>query len=120
MAISSSSRSFCPTSTLSAALPSNLAAAGIHGPWFLALDHSGIIAELNVPTAAMPGPDKSRYAFDTLGELYTVLNRVYALGVGLPDGPLLEFELRVADIPGRPKPNDWSCRGLGRAFFAIA
>jgi hypothetical protein len=59
----------------------HLAAAGIHGPWFLALDHAGIIAELGLPAAAMPGPGKARYAFDTLGELYVALNRVYALGM---------------------------------------
>jgi hypothetical protein len=77
----------------------HLAAAGTFGPWFLALDHAGIIAELGLPAAAMPGPGNIRYAFDTLGELYAMLTRVYALSVSLPDAPLREFELRVADLP---------------------
>ena len=80
----------------------HLAAVGIHGPWFLALDDASIIAELGLPAAAMPGPGNTRYAFGTLGELYAVLNRVYALGVSLPDAPLREFELRVADLPRTP------------------
>src|SRR5208282_1321193 len=77
----------------------HLAAAGVRGPWFLALDHAGMIAELGLPAAPMPGPGKTRYAFDTLGELYAALARVYALGVSLPDAPLREFEIRVADLP---------------------
>ena len=52
---------------------------------------SAIIAELGLPATAMPGPGKTRYAFDTLGELYATLNRVYALGVSLPNAPLQEF-----------------------------
>lgn len=77
----------------------HLAAACIHGPWCLALDHGGIIAELDLPIAAMAGSGKARCVFETLGELYPVLNRVYALSVNLPDAPLREFELRVVDLP---------------------
>ena len=77
----------------------HLAAASIHGPWILALDHAGIIAELGLPATAMPGPGKARFTFNTLGELYAALSRAYALGISLPDAPLREFENRVAGLP---------------------
>lgn len=32
-----------------------LAAAGHDGPWFLALDHLGIVEDANLPKAEMPG-----------------------------------------------------------------
>ena len=95
----------------------HLAAAGIHGPWFLALDHAGIIAELDLPAAAMPGPGKDRYVFDTLGELYAVLNRVYALGVSLPDAPLREFEIRVADLPRTTEAERLVVQRIGQDIF---
>jgi len=95
----------------------HLAAAGIHGPWFLALDHAGIIAELGRPAAAMPGPGKIRLAFDTLGDLYAALNRVYALGVSLPDAPLREFESRVADLPRTTEAERLVVERIGQNIF---
>jgi hypothetical protein len=76
-----------------------LAAAGHEGPWFLALDHPGIVEELNLPTAATPGPGLARYAFPNLTALYAALERVYQLGVALPDGPLQAFRAAVEGLP---------------------
>ncbi len=76
-----------------------LAAESSHGPWLLATDHAGVVAELDWPAAAMPGPGAKRYIFNTLSDLYTALNRAYALAISLPDAPLREFERRVADLP---------------------
>jgi hypothetical protein len=95
----------------------HLAAEGIHGPWFLALDHAGVIAELGLPTAAMPGPGKNRYAFDTLGKLYVALNRVYTLGISLPDAPLREFETRVADLPRSTEADRLVVQRIGQDIF---
>jgi hypothetical protein len=97
-----------------------LAARGPSGPWFLALDHLGVIQELGLPASNIPGPGHTRFVFDALGALYGVLYRAYELGVSLPDAPLREFEIRVADLPGQLRPSDWSCRGLGRTSFALA
>lgn len=77
----------------------HLAAAGSQGPWYLALDHAGVIEELGLPSAEMPGPGLARYVFDTLGALYAVLPRIYQLAASLPDGPLREFQARVKDLP---------------------
>ena len=82
-----------------------LAAADKKGPWFLALDHAGVVAELGLPKADMPGPALARYVFDSLGDLYAALGRVYVLGVSLPDAPLKEFEAKTAHLSRRPRPN---------------
>jgi hypothetical protein len=95
----------------------HLAAVGSYGPWLLALDHAGVIAELGLPTAPIPGSGKSRYAFDTLGELYAALNRVYALGVSLPDAPLREFEIRTADLPRTTEAERLVVQRIGQDIF---
>ena len=43
------------------------AASGSRGPWRLALDRAGVIEELGLPSADMPGPGLARCVFDTLG-----------------------------------------------------
>lgn len=95
----------------------NLAAAGIHGPWFLALDHEGVIAELDLPVANMPGPGKGRYAFAVLGELYAALDRVYALSVSLPDAPLREFQSLVAGLPRSTEAERLVVQRIGQDVF---
>jgi hypothetical protein len=94
-----------------------LAAAGIHGPWFLALDHTGVIAELDSPAADVPGPGKVRYTFGTLGEFYAVLARVYALGVSLPDAPLLEFQQRIESLPKTTEAERLVVQRIGQDIF---
>ena len=46
-----------------------LSATGPSGPWFLALDHTGIVEELEHPRADIPGPGLACYTFATLTEL---------------------------------------------------
>ena len=38
-----------------------LAASGASGPWFLALEHAGVIEELGSPSLEMPGPGLASY-----------------------------------------------------------
>lgn len=40
----------------------HLAAAGSQGPWFIALDHADVVAELGLQTADMTGPARFRFA----------------------------------------------------------
>jgi hypothetical protein len=94
-----------------------LAAESVNGPWFLATDHAGVIAELDWPAAAMPGPGTRRYAFNALRELYTALNRVYALAISLPDAPLREFERRVADLPRTTEVERLVVQRIGQDIF---
>ncbi len=76
-----------------------LAAAGEQGPWFLALDHSGVVAELALPSADIAGPGIDRYLFPTLTALYDVLPRLYQLSSSLPDAPLKTFQQQTAKLP---------------------
>lgn len=94
-----------------------LAATGLSGPWYLALDHNGVIEELGVPKAGLAGPGRARFAFDTLGALYEVLHRVYELGVSLPDAPLQEFELRVANLPQTTEAERLIVQRIGQDIF---
>ena len=45
------------------------AAAGDHGPWFLAPDHGGVVEAIGFAPTAMPGPGLARYSFPDLGAL---------------------------------------------------
>ena len=94
-----------------------LAAGGKNGPWFLALDHAGVIAELGLPKADTPGPGLARYAFATLVTLYAALGRVYALGVSLPDAPLKEFEAKTANLPKTTEAERLIVQRIGQDIF---
>jgi hypothetical protein len=77
----------------------HLAAAGPHGPWFLALDHSGVVEELGLMAATMVGPGLARFVFDDLSLLYAAVSRVCQLAASLPDAPLQEFLSKVRGLP---------------------
>lgn len=94
-----------------------LAASGPSGPWYLALDHLGVIRELSLPATETSGPGHARFTFDSLGLLYTVLHRVYELSVSLPDAPLREFELRVADLPRTTEAERLVVQRIGQDIF---
>jgi HNH endonuclease len=94
-----------------------LAAESSHGPWFLATDHAGVVAELDRPAAAMLGPGTRRYAFDALGDLYAALNRVYALAISLPDAPLRDFERRVEGLPRTTEVERLVVQRIGQDIF---
>ena len=95
----------------------DLAASGPQGPWFLALDHAGVIQELSLLQANVAGPGRARFAFDTLGALYAILHRVYELGVSLPDAPLGEFETRVANLPRTTEAERLVVQRIGQDIF---
>lgn len=95
----------------------HLAAAGPQGPWFLALDHVGVIEELGLPSAGMPGPGLARYAFDSLGALYAVMPRVYQLAASLPDAPLTQFQATVKDLPKSTEAERLVVQRIGQDIF---
>jgi hypothetical protein len=95
----------------------HLAAASAQGPWFIALDHAGVIEELDLPAAAMPGPGLARYAFETLGQLYGVLPRIYQLAASLPDAPLREFQAKIKDLPKATEAERLVVQRVGQDIF---
>ncbi len=94
-----------------------LAAGGADGPWYLALDHAGVVAELSRPPANLPGPGHARFVFATLGELYRVLPRVYALAVSLPDGPLQTFLDKTRGLPCTTEAERLVVQRIGQDIF---
>jgi hypothetical protein len=62
------------------------------GPWLLSIDHPGVAAELaTLPASSISGPGLATFEFGSLTALHAVLDRVYRLGVSLPDAPLARF-----------------------------
>lgn len=95
----------------------HLAAASPSGPWLLGLDHSGIVGELGLKATEMPGPGLARYVFDTLGELYAVMPRVYELGVSLPDAPLEAFHAATRGLPTTTEAERLVVQRVGQDIF---
>ncbi len=95
----------------------HLAASGSEGPWFLALDHQGVVEELALPSTDMPGPGLARYTFATLGELYAVLHKVYGLGLTLPEGPLEDFRAATRDLPRKTEAERLAVQRKGQDIF---
>jgi hypothetical protein len=94
-----------------------LAAEGGAGPWFLALDHAGVAAELGLPTTNIACPGLARYVFVRLRDLYDALQRVYALGVSLPDGPLATFGERTRSLPRSTEAERLVVQRIGQDIF---
>src|SRR5262245_39671590 len=70
-----------------------IAGASSHGPWFLSLDHSGVVAEVGALRASpVAGPGVATFALAGLTELHATLDRVYRLAMSLPAAPLDRFK----------------------------
>lgn len=95
-----------------------LAAGSANGPWYFAVGHAGAIAELEPRSGGLQGPGKARYVCVTLRELYAKLDRVYSLGVSLPDAPLREFECRVANLPRMTEAERLVVPRIGQDIFS--
>lgn len=94
-----------------------LAARGPKGPWFLALDHPGVIAELALPAADIPGPGLARAVFPGLSALYAVLPRLYELSASLPDAPLATFQARTRTLPQATEAERLVVQRIGQDIF---
>lgn len=94
-----------------------LGAADAQGPWYLALDHPGVVAELALPSAAISGPGIARYAFPTLTALYAILSRLYQLATSLPDAPLKSFHQLTAQLPKTTKAERLVIQRIGQDIF---
>lgn len=94
-----------------------LAASGAAGPWFLALEHAGVVEELGLSPTELIGPGLARYDFDTLGALYAALPRVYQLAASLPDAPLREFQAKIKDLPRTTEAETFVIQRIGQDVF---
>jgi hypothetical protein len=94
-----------------------LAALGPKGPWFLGLDHRGVIEELGLPATDVPGPGVTRFVFESLGELYAAMHRVYQLAISLPDAPLQAFWSKIKDLPRSTEAEQLVIQRVGQDIF---
>ena len=94
-----------------------LAAEGASGPWYLALDHAGVIAEAGLATTAANGPGKARFRFESLRELYAVLPFIYRLASSLPDAPLRVFEKKIEGLPRSTEVERLAVQRIGQGVF---
>jgi hypothetical protein len=98
-----------------------LAGVSPRGPWLLSLDHPGVAAELAAePWSPLPGPGLDIFAFDTLTALHAALDRVYKLGVSLPDAPLARFRAQTANLPQTTEVERLVVQRIGQDIFRAA
>jgi hypothetical protein len=91
------------------------------GPWLLSIDHAGVAAELaGLPPSPVPGPGLATFAFDTLTALHAALDRVYKLGVSLPDAPLARFRAQTAGLPQTTEVERLVVQRIGQDIFRAA
>ncbi len=95
-------------------------AAGM-GSWLLSVSHAGVATELDLPRMDSPlRPWFAMYALATLGELYRTLERVYKLGVSLPDAPLDAFRKATAHLPQTTEVERLTVERVGQSLFRQA
>ncbi|MBO9423199.1 HNH endonuclease [Labrenzia sp. R4_1] len=95
----------------------HMAATGANGAWFLALEHTGVIAELGLSAERIEGPGNARFRFESIRELYAVLPRVYQLASSLPDMPLRTFEEKTRDLPRATEAERLIVQRVGQDVF---
>lgn len=92
-------------------------AQGTADDWLLALDHGGVVEELDDVVNEIEGPGVARYGFATLGELYALMPRVYQLAASLPDAPLAQFQAKVKDLPTSTEAERLVVQRIGQNVF---
>jgi hypothetical protein len=91
------------------------------GPWFLSINHSGVAEELAaLPAAPCSGPSLATFEFPTLSALHAALDRVYRLGVSLPEAPLNRFRGRTAGLPQTTEAERLLVQRIGQDIFRSA
>jgi hypothetical protein len=98
-----------------------IAGVSPRGPWLLSIDHPGVAAELaTLPKSPVPGPGLASFGFDILTALHTALDRVYKLGVSLPEAPLSRFRAQTAGLPQTTEAERLVVQRIGQNIFRAA
>ena len=100
-----------------------LAGAGPTGPWFLALERPEIAEEIKIrdrPQAILGAPGAASFRFDTLAQLYPVLDRTWRLGVSLPEAPLKKFRAAIIGLPQSTEAERLVVQRIGQSLFRDA
>ena len=70
--------------------------------------------------AGIASPGFAIYAFASLQQLYQTLERVYKLGVSLPDAPLESFKKATAHLPRTTEAERMTVQRVGQSLFRDA
>lgn len=98
-----------------------IAGASKEGPWLLSVDRPEVSGEIGLSLAAnSSGPGAGTFAFDNLKALYRALDRIYRLGVSLPDAPLNAFRAAVRDLPRTTEAERLVVQRVGQDLFRQA
>jgi hypothetical protein len=91
------------------------------GQWLLSIDRPEVIAEVgSSPAPDTVGPGAVSFVFGTLSALYAALDRVYRLGVSLPDAPLHTFQAAARDLPRTTEAERLVIQRVGQDLFRKA
>jgi HNH endonuclease len=98
-----------------------IAGVSPHGAWFLSIDHPGVAAELaTLPSSPLAGPGLATYEFATVTALHAALDRIYKLGISLPDSPLARFRATTATLPQTTEAERLVVQRIGQQIFRSA
>jgi hypothetical protein len=98
-----------------------IAGASKDGPWFLCVDRPEVGAESGLPVASdLNSPGVAAFSFDSLQGLYDALEKIYRLGVSLPDAPLKAFRAAVNDLPRKTEAERLIVQRVGQEVFRKA
>lgn len=97
-----------------------LAGLGPKGPWLMALDSHGVVAEIGLPEEPINGPGLARYKFKNLESLRTGISRAYQLGASLPDAPLEAYLNAIEGKPQNTEVERLVVQRIGQAQFRKA
>ncbi len=89
------------------------------GPWWLAVSHPGVAAELGL-AAAVLGPGAARFSYAALPALYAALDRAYRLARSLPTLPLAAFQQQTAGLPRTTEAERLALQRIGQGVFRRA
>ncbi len=87
------------------------------GAWYLALDHAGVISEIDIEMSDAAGPGLARFRFTSLAQLYGAMPRVYDLSNSLPDAPLDEFIACTKSMPQTTEAERLVVQRVGQNIF---
>lgn len=66
------------------------------------------------------GPGLATFSFASLTALHVALDRVYKLGISLPDAPLARFRAQTSDLPQTTEAERLVVQRMGRDMFRAA
>jgi hypothetical protein len=98
-----------------------VAGVSARGPWLLSIGHTGVAAELAaLLLSPVAGPGLASFEFGSLTALHAALDRVYKLGVSLPDAPLARFRAQTARLPQKTEAERLVIQRIGQQIFRDA